>query len=84
MTSATSTRDFHLGHVSMEGPYTQAAGHNPIIQTSHWEGQMAEGHSEHEGSGAMGASGGTSHLPATSTSLESTSNPVSAAGAAAE
>ena len=37
-TSATSTRDFHLGPISVEGPYIPAAGHNPVIQTSHWEG----------------------------------------------
>ena len=83
-TSATSTRDFHLGPISVEGPYIPAAGHNPIIQTSHWEGQMAKGHSEHEGSAATGSSDGTSHPSAASTPPESTSNPVSAAGAAAE
>ena len=45
---------------------------------------MAEGHSEHEGSGATGSSNGPSHPSATSTPPESASNPVSAAGAAAE
>ena len=83
-TSATSTRDFHLGPIPVEGPYIPEAGHNPAIQTSHWEGRMAKGHSEHEGSGATGSSDGPSHLSATSTPLELTSNPVSAAGAAAE
>ena len=39
-TSATSTRDLHLGHISMGDPYTPGAGHNPIIQTSHWEGKQ--------------------------------------------
>ena len=43
-----------------------------------------KGHSEHEGSGATVSSDGPSHLSATSALLESTSNPVSAAGAAAE
>ena len=83
-TSATYTRNFHLGHISMGDPYTQEAGHNPVIQTSHWEGQMAKGHSEHEGSGATGYSDCTSHPPAASTSLGSTSNPISAGGAAAD
>ena len=67
----------------MGGPYTPAAGHNPVIQTSHWEGRTAKGHSEYEGSGATGSSDGTSHLPAASTSPGLTSNPISAAGAAA-
>ena len=83
-TSATATRDFHLGPVSVEGPYILEAGHNPTIQTSLWEGQTAKGHSEHEGSGAMDSSGGSSHPSATSTLPESTSNPVSAACAATE
>ena len=83
-TSATSTRDFHLGPISVEGPYVPEAGHNPAVQTSCWEGQMAEGCSEHEGSGATGSSDGPSHLSAASTLPELTSNPVSAAGAAAE
>ena len=74
-TSATSTRDFHLGPISVEGPYIPAVGHNPVVQTSHWEGQMAKGCSEHEGSGATGSSDGTSHLSATSTPPELTSNP---------
>ena len=77
-TGATSPRDFHLGPVSVEGAYTPAAGHKPTIQASHWKGQMAKGHYEHEGSSAMGSSDGTSHTPATSTLPESTSNPVSA------
>ena len=68
----------------MEGPYIPEAGHNPAVQTSRWEGQMAEGHSEHKGSGAMGSSDGPSHPSATSALPELTSNPVSAAGAAAE
>ena len=79
---ATSTRDLHLGHVSLEGLHTPAAGHNPIIQTSRWEGRTAKGSSGYESSGAMGSSDGPSHLSATSTLPESTSNPVSAAGAA--
>ena len=83
-TSATSTRDFHLGSVSVEGPYVPEAGHNPAVQTSRWEGRMAEGHSEHERSGATGSSDGPSHPSAASTLPESTSNPVSAAGAATE
>ena len=83
-TNATSTRDFHLGPISVESPYVPEASHNPAIQTSHWEGQMAEGHYEHEGSGAMGSSDGPSHPSAASTLPELTSNPVSAAGAAAE
>ena len=83
-TSATSTKDFHLGPISVEGPYIPAAGHNPVVQTSRWEGQTAKGHSEHEGSGAMGSSDGTSHPSAASTPPELTSNPVSAAGAATE
>ena len=37
-TSANSTRDSCLGPVSVEGPYIPAAGHNPTIQTSCWEG----------------------------------------------
>ena len=74
-TSATSTRDLHLGHVSMGDPYTLAAGHNPIIQTSHWEGRMAKGCSEHEGSSATGSLDCTHNLPAASTSPGSTSNP---------
>ena len=45
---------------------------------------MAKGHSELEGSGATGSSDGTSHLSAASTPLESTSNPVSLGGAAAD
>ena len=65
---ATSTRYLHLGHVSLEGLYTTAAGHNPVVQTSCWEGQMAKGRSEHEGSGATGSSDCSSHPPATSTS----------------
>ena len=73
-----------MGHISIEGPYTPAAGHNPIIQTSHWEGQAAKDHSEYERTGAMGSSDGTGHLPAASTPLESTSNPVPAGGAATE
>ena len=81
-TSATSTRDLHLGHISVGDPYTPAASHNPVIQTSHWEGRMAKGRSENEGSGATGSSDCTSHLPAASTSLGSTSNPVPAGGAA--
>ena len=81
---ATSTRYLHLGHVSLEGRYTTAASHNPIVQTSCWEGQMAKDRSEHEGSGAIGSSDGTSHPPATSTPLELTSNPVSADGAATD
>ena len=40
--------------------------------------------SEYERSGATGSSDSTSHLPAASTPLELTSNPVSAAGAAAD
>ena len=28
-------RDLHLGLISVEGTYTLAAGHKPIIQTSH-------------------------------------------------
>ena len=48
----------------MGGSYTPAASHNPIIQTSHWEGQTAKGHSEYERSGATGSSDDTSHLPA--------------------
>ena len=85
-TSATSTRDFgtHLGPISVKGPYIPKAGHNPIVQTSCWKGQMAKGHSEHKGSGATGSSDGTSHPSATSTPPELTSNPISAAGAAAE
>ena len=83
-TSATSTRDFHLGPISVESPYVPEAGHNPAVQTSCWEGQMAEGRYEDEGSGATGSSDGPSHLSATSTLPESTSNPISAAGAAAE
>ena len=83
-TSGTSTRDFHLRPVSVEGPYIPEAGHNPTIQTSCWEGQMAKGSSGYERSGAMGSSDGTSHLSAASTLLESTSNPLSAAGAATE
>ena len=39
-TSVTSTRDFHLGHISVEGPYTRAAGHNlsygPPIGRGKW------------------------------------------------
>ena len=80
---ATSTRYLHLGHISLEGLYTTAAGHNPIVQTSHWEGRTAKGHSEHEGSGATAPSDCFTHLPATSTPPELTSNPVSADGAAA-
>ena len=83
-TSADSTRDFHLGHVSVEGPYNPAAGHNPVIQTSRQEGRMAKGRSEHKGSGATGSSDCTSHLPAASTSLGLTSNPIPAGGAAAK
>ena len=83
-TSAISTRDFHLGPVSVEGPYIPEAGHNPAIQTSHWEGQMTKGSYEHEGSGAMGSSDCSTHPSATSTPPESTSNPVSADGAAAD
>ena len=79
-TSATSTWDFHLEPISVEGPYIPEAGHNPAIQTSCWEGQMAKGHSEHKGSCATGSSDGPSHLSATSTLWELTSNP----GAAAE
>ena len=37
-TSATSTRDFHLGPVSLEGPDVPVASHNPAVQTSRWEG----------------------------------------------
>ena len=81
---ATSTRYLHLGHISLEGLSPTAAGHNPIVQTSHWEGQMAKGHSEHEGSGATGPSDCSTHLPATSTHSESTSNPVLAGGAATD
>ena len=83
-TSATSTRDFHLGPISVEGPYIPAVCHNPIVQTSCWECQTAKGHPEHEGSGATGSSDGTSHPSAASIPPESTSNPVSAAGAAAK
>ena len=72
---ATSTRYLHLGHVSLEGLHVPAAGHNPIAQTSRWEGQMAKGSSRYERSGATGSSDGPSHLSATSTLLESTSNP---------
>ena len=61
-TCATSTRDFHLGPISVEGPYVTEAGHNPAVQTSCWEGRIAKGHSEHEGSGATGSSDGPSHL----------------------
>ena len=68
----------------MGDPYTPAAGNNPIILTSHWEGQTAKGCSEHEGSGAAGSSDCTSHPPATYISLGSTSNPVSAGGAVAD
>ena len=53
---------FHLEPISVEGPYVPEAGHNPAMQTSCWEGQMAKGHSEHEGSGAVGSSDGPSHL----------------------
>ena len=81
-TSATSTRDFHLGPISVEGPYVPEASHNPTVQTSHWEGQTAKGRYEHKGSGATGSSDGPSHLSAASTLPELTSNPVSAAGAA--
>ena len=83
-TSATSTRDFHLGPISVEGPYIPEAGHNPTIQTSGWEGKTAKDCSEHEGSGAMGSSDGPSHPSAASALPESTSNSVSAAGAATE
>ena len=79
-TNATSTRDFHLGPVSVEGPYIPAASHNPVVQTSHWEGQTAKGSSGYERSGATGSSDGPSHLSATSALPELTSNPVSAAG----
>ena len=64
----------------MEGPFTPAAGHKPVIQTSHWEGQTAKGCSGEEGSGATGSSGYTSHPPATSTSLGLISNPAPAGG----
>ena len=37
-TSVTSTRDFHLGPISVEGPYIPEASHNPAVQTSCWEG----------------------------------------------
>ena len=68
----------------MEGPYIQAASHNPTLQTSCWEGRTAKDSYEHEGSGATSSSDGPTHLSATSTLWESTSNPVSAAGAAAK
>ena len=34
-TSATSTRDFHLRPISVEGLYIPEAGYNPTVQTSH-------------------------------------------------
>ena len=83
-TCATSPRDLHLEPVSGEGAYTPAADHKPTIQASCWEGRLAIGHAELKGSGAMGSSDGTSHMSATSTLPESTSNPVPAGGVAAE
>ena len=83
-THATSTRDFHFRPILVEGPFNPEASHNPTVQTSHWEGQMAKGHPEHEGSGATGPSGCSTHLSAISTPPGSTSNPVSADGAATD
>ena len=45
---------------------------------------MAKGRSEHKDSGATGSSDCPSHPPAASTSPGSTSNPISAGGAAAD
>ena len=54
-----------------------------MIQTSHWEGHTAKGHSEWAGSGAAGSSDGTTHLPATPISQGPASNPIPAGSAAA-
>ena len=81
VTTLSASRDFHLGHVSVEGTYTPAAGHKLVIQTSCREGQMAKGCSGQEGFGVTGSSGCTSHPPAASTFLGPTSNPVPAGGA---
>ena len=65
-TSVTSTRDFHLGTHFRGRPLYLSSWSQPVIQTSHWEGQMAKGCSEHEGSGATGSSECTSQPPAAS------------------
>ena len=82
-TGATSLRDLHLEPISREGAYTLAAGHKPTIQASRWEGQLAKGHAEREGSAATGSSDGSSHTSAASTPPELTCNPVPADGATA-
>ena len=62
-------------------PWETFMSQQPV--TTQFYRQMAKGHSEHEGSGAMGSSDCPSLVPATSISTGSSSNPVSAGGVAA-